>query len=462
MSDLNFDEACECIKACLDVRWKGLDDVTKMEMLEREKAAILGSRTQMEFYKGEIDAIILQQNLQNTMPPPWYKSLTDGVFSELYGLAGLSPWVYDETEEYKNSSSAKLIGDRLYCLIDGKSVLQPQRIGAERRRQLRRALLMSRPRERMEQGFHELYLANGIRVTIYSGERTKPNQDIMVFRKYLLKSLNFEMLAELGTIPLEACGLFKAMVAVGFNVLFAGTVRSGKTTFLQVWQSYEEPDKEGLAISTDPETPWDELMPQVPIMQLVADGEDLDIISKSLLRGDNDYVILEEMRDARSFRLAMEIAGVGAGRCKATVHSADIPNLPYKLASKIRSAYGGDEQSLILQVFCSFHYIFEFAQEETNCAEKKLKAIYELCYDVETDCVSMHNICLHDGRTGAWRWDFHIGKDKERLLALWHEEAEIMRKELRKLSERYPMTAEKVIYPRYYHPNMKGGQESDG
>ncbi len=462
MENTTFEEACGRIKTCLDARWRGLDDMEKMEMLEREKAAILGNKAQMEFYKGEIDAIILQQNLQNTTPPPWYRNLTEGVFSELYGLSGLSPWVYDETEEYKNSSSAKLIGDRLYCLIDGKSVLQPQRIGAERRRQLRRALLMSNPRQRMEQGFHELYLSNGIRVTIYSGERTKPNQDIMVFRKYLLRNLTFEKIAGLGTIPLEACELFKSMVAVGFNVLFAGTVRSGKTTFLQVWQSYEERDKEGLAISTDPETPWEKLMPQVPIMQLVADGEDLDIISKSLLRGDNDYVILEEMRDARSFRLAMEIAGIGAGRCKATVHSGDIPNLPYKLASKIRSMYGGDEQSLILQVFSSFHYIFEFSQREENRAEKKLKSIYELCYDIEADCVSMHKICLYDERTGAWRWDFHIGGDKERQLALWQKEAEIMREELKNLSERYPMTAEKVIYPRYYHPNMKGGNKTYG
>ena len=58
--------------------------------------------------------------------------------------------------------------------------------------------------------------------------------------------------------------------------------------------------KEGLAISTDPETPWDIIMPEAPLMQLVADGEELETLTKSLLRGDNDYVILEEMRDAKA------------------------------------------------------------------------------------------------------------------------------------------------------------------
>ncbi len=460
---LSFWEACERVKLCMDARWKGSDDLEKMKMLEREKAAILGDEQEMQFYKQEIERIIDEQNLRMAQPPPWYQNLTEGVFAELYGLAGLSPWVYDESEDYRKSSSAKLIGDRLYCLIDGKSVLQPQRIGAERRQQLRRALLMGSPRQRMDQGFHEVYLSNGIRVTIYAGERTKPNQDIMVFRKYLLQDdLSFEQLAALGTIPEEACLLLKIMVHVGFNVLFAGTVRSGKTTFLQVWQSYEARDKEGLAISTDPETPWNELMPGVPIMQLVADGDDLDAISKSLLRGDNDYVILEEMRDARSFRLAMEISGIGAGRCKATVHSGDIPNLPYKIASKIRSVYGGDEQSLILQVFTSFHYIFEFAQLESNRAVKKLKSIYELCYDVETDNVSMRAICRYDEKEDKWRWNAHIGKDKDDLLGLWPEEAMVMREQLEKLSERCPIVAEKVIYPRYYHPNMKEREGAHG
>ena len=43
----------------------------------------------------------------------------------------------------------------------------------DRRALLRRALLLSTPQERAEKGFHEIYLHNGIRVTIYAGERTK-------------------------------------------------------------------------------------------------------------------------------------------------------------------------------------------------------------------------------------------------------------------------------------------------
>lgn len=451
---LSFESICERVKKRMTEEWERFDDFEKQENLEREKAAILGHKTEMDFYKARIREIIAAEGLQ-AETPPWYEDLTGGIFAELYGLAGLSPWVYDKTEAYKNSSSAKLIGDRLYCLIDGKSQLQPQRIAGERREQLKRAFLMSSPRERQEKGFHELYLSNGIRVTIYSGERTKPDQEIMVFRKYLLRELSFESLAELETIPKDAIRLFETMVKLGFNVLFAGTVRSGKTTFLQTWQSYESSELEGLAISTDPETPWERIMPNVPIMQLVADGKDLENITKSLLRGDNDYVILEEMRDAQSYRLSLELASIGEGRCKATVHTGDVVNLPYKIASKIREVYGGDEQSLISQVFRSFDYVFEFCQMQGNRAEKKLRSISELCYDAERDEVSIHEVCVYDEKRKDWLWSGSIGKDKENRLMNMYEEGKTMKRELETLWERNPMVKENIIYPRYYHPSNK-------
>ena len=37
-----------------------------------------------------------------------------------------------------------------------------------------------------------------------------------------------------------------------------------------------------------------------------------------------------------------------------------------------------------------------------------------------------------------------------------------MREELRALSEKYPMVGKKVIYPRYYHPNMKKREDANG
>ncbi len=458
---MKFEELLEMVSSALESEWLGASELEKMDKLELEKRAIMGWPDAMSSYKEKIAKIITNLQLMDTPYPIWYKGLVDAVFHELYGLAGIAPWAYDETEEYRKSSSAKLIGDRLYCLIDGKSVLQPQRISKERREQLKRAFLMSKPRERLEDGFHELYLRNGIRITVFSGERTKENQDVIVFRKYVMSELSFEKMAELETIPTEAIAIFKDMIRIGFNVLFAGPVRSGKTTFLQTWQSYEDKSLEGLTIATDPETKWEKIMPDAPIMQLVADGEDLSKIAKSLLRGDNDYVLLEEMRDAQAYSLALDITSTGTQRSKATIHTSDPINLPYRMASKIRSEYGADIGGTLIQIFKNFNYIFEFCQVAEDRSQKKLLGIWEYCYDTKLDQPSIHQILKYDTEKHEWEWHYHMGEDKREIAGLFPNELKEMEEEMKLLESRNPIVSETVIYPKYYRSQVLSETEKE-
>lgn len=447
----DFFQLCAYVESVFEEDFRETDEMGKARKLEREKRAIIGYERETRFYKERIRDIIEDRGDIEVTLPPWYRSLEEGIFHEAYGLAGLAPWAYDEQEIYENSSSAKLIGEKLYCLIEGKSVLQPQKIQDKRREQLKRAFLLATPRERLEEGFHEVYLHNGIRITIFSGERTKRGQDIMIFRKYILKDLTFEALAALGTIPSESIGLFQIMVKIGFNVLFAGQVRSGKTTFLQVWQKYEDPSLEGLAISTDPEIPWHEIMPDAPIMQLIADGQDLEKIGKSVLRGDCDYILLEEMRDAQAYRFALAITSIGTMRSKATIHDNQSVNIPYKMACGIKEQYGGDLKSIISQVFRNFNYIFEFYQVPSNRAQKKLKGISRLEYDMYTDRVSIHEICKFDPEIDRWRWKCDMNFKQWDGISLKRRELRKMEELLKELELRNPIKGNSVIYPRYYH-----------
>lgn len=447
----SFYDLCKSVEASFEKDWQGAQEWEKEEKLRREKRAIIGYEEDVSYYKERINRWLSErEQMAGIVFPPWYGNIADGIFAELYGLAGLAPWAYDETEEYKSSSSAKLIGDRLYCLIDGKSVLQPQRIGRDRREQLKRALLMATPRERIEKGFHEIYLHNGIRISIFSGEKIKDGQDIMVFRKYVLKELTFEKMAELGTIPAGSVELFKSMVKVGYNVLFCGQVRAGKTAFLQCWQRYEDKSLEGLVVATDPETPWHRLMPDAPLMQIIADGSELQSVSKALLRGDNDYVLLEEMRDAYAYRLALDITSTGTLRSKATIHAGDALDVPFKMASAIIAEFGGDYKGILMQIFKNWHYIFEFCQEAENRGIKRLKRISELRYDVQKDMVSIHTICQYDKTDNRWRWKYHMGEDKRSMGSLVPEEFKKMDRTIKNLEQKYPLMENTVIYPRYY------------
>ncbi len=447
----DFEEICKIVSFEFDKDWENTEDKVKNLKLEREKKAIMGYPAETKYYKEKIKEILRGKKLLNSVFPSWYENIWEAVFAELYGLSGLAPWAYDTTEEYKNSSSAKLIGENLYCLIDGKSQLQQQKIPKKRREQLKRALLLATPHERLEYGFHEVYLHNGIRITIYSGERTKNDQDVMVFRKYLIKKFSFEQFVKVGTIPFEAIELFRSMIAIGYNVIFAGQVRSGKTTFLQTWQSYEDKYLEGLAIATDDETQWNEIMPDVPIMQLIADGDNLDTIVKSLMRGDNDYIIVEEMRDATAYNLALEIASTGTQRCKGTIHDNDGINIPYKMATKIHAKYGGNLNSTIAQIFKKINYVFEFAQLNDDKSKKVLTGIVEYLYDYDENRVYVRRICKYDIADNKWMWKYYFGKDKEDIGKHSLEEIENFKKTLRWLESKNPLLAQTVIEPAYYN-----------
>lgn len=451
-----FQQICAMVEREFDKEWDETDDLAKNRKLEREKRAMMGFDEETRFYKEKIKEILREKKQENCWYPPWYPNLYEGVFAEVYGLAGLAPWAYDMEEKYRTSSSAKLIGDRLYCLIDGKSRLQPQRISGRRREQLKRTLLLATPYERLEYGFHEVYLHNGIRITIYSGDRTKEGQDIMVFRKYLMEELTFDHLASLSTIPAEAVPLFLKMIEIGFNVIFAGQVRSGKTTFLQVWQRYEDPSLEGLALATDPETPWHKIMPEAPIMQLVADGERLSSITKSLLRGDNDYILLEEMRDGAAFHLALDITSTGTTRSKGTIHDNDGINVPYKMASKIRQAYGGDSRELIAQVYKNFDYVLELSQVPENKSKKVLKGIWEYSYHMEEDRVCARRICEYDFQTGRWLWNGSPCREKLKKYPQERQKIEEMEAILRKLAAADSLEGNPVVCPAYY--DREGGE----
>ena len=237
------------------------------------------------------------------------------------------------------------------------------------------------------------------------------------------------------------------------NVLITGPVRSGKTTFLQIWQQEEDPTLEGLAVATDPETPWHKIMPNAPLMQLIADGKDLDRLTKSLMRGDNDYILLEEMRDAAAYHLALEITATGTRRSKATIHDGSSVNIPYKIASAVHEKYGGNLQSLISQVFRSFQLVFRFAPEYPDRSRKRLQNISAYCYDMETDRVSVHELCRYQPETKKWCWkaDFawaeHVD-GVDRMGKEWKHMEEL----LQQLEFRNPLHGNSIIYPRYYRP----------
>ena len=411
-------EACQTEKTggfyelCSRVRDEFFNDWEKeggAASLEIQKKAIIGYEREKQFFKKRIAEILMQLGMYDTEFPEWYETIEDAVYHENWGLAGLSEWF---TDKYRNSSSAKLIGGRIYFLEDGHMVLKPQTISAAKINQLIKAFLLLTPEERMDKDYYETYLLDGTRVTVFTEPLSKKNQPCIVMRRYLIPEYSFEEQAKRNTIPKDSIEFLKAMVSVGYNVVFMGAVRSAKTTFLSTWQSYEDDSLEGVMVETDPEIPMQKILPNAPILQLIADGEELKNISKCLLRSDADYFILAEARDGIALDTAVKIAAKGTKRMKLTFHSRDPENFPLEAASEIVKAVGGDLHLTMQMVASSFDILFHLVQL-TDKSRKRLKGIYCMEYGGKGG-IEIAPICEYDIGTDSWSFYDRLGEAQKR------------------------------------------------
>lgn len=394
---LDFYEVCKSVKESFSKDWEDSREYLE-ELIDIQKKAIMGYKQETEFFKERIKKVLLETGKEQTSFPCWYESLIDGVYQESFGMGPLAQWF---SEDYKESSSLKVIGERIYFLENGAMVLKEQTIKKERRDQLIRALLLLKPKERISLSFHELYLLDGTRVTIFKGDMVKEDQEAIIFRRYIIPKYTLTEQAERRTIPYCAIRIFEMMVTLGFNVAFLGAVRTSKTTFLSTWQSLEDPSLEGVMVETDPEIPLEKLMPRAPVIQLLADKERMQDITKHLMRSDADYIIMGEARDAVSLDALIKITKKGTRRVKLTYHCQDPKSFPYDAAYEIARTLGGDLNFLVKRVAESFDFLFHFVQLKDK-SQKRLNTIYQISYDQKNEKVTYNRILKYSPEKESW------------------------------------------------------------
>ncbi|MCP1312084.1 hypothetical protein [Paenibacillus tyrfis] len=436
-----FQKICESVKMYFNAEWEdseGKGQESSDKLLERHKKAIIGYSSEVNFFKGKIEEYLKKNNLIHEWKPKWYPDITTAIFQEVWGVAGIYEW-----KNMPGSSSAKIIGERIYFLMNGRPELREQTISRDRLNQLISALLLRTPEKRRDEDYHEVYMLDGTRIMIYEDSLAKETS--VVFRKYVVDVYTFEKQAELGTIPAGIIPMLEAQVRVGYNVAFVGPVRSAKTTFLTTWQSYEDPALEGIQIETDPEIPLHVIMPKAPIIQMIADGDRLSKIIKPLMRSDGDYLITAEARDGIALKISLDVTKKGTRRVKMTYHTSDPIDFCYDVATEIVQQFGGDIWATTIKMAKGYHYLFEFTQLKDK-SQKRLKGIFEIRYNPNTLEISIHQICRYDFLKDDWTFKYDIGADKEAIAQQEDYEAfQVFQKELKKLAEQKPMNGQSVF-----------------
>ena len=434
--DRAFFALCRDVQNYFNEKWESADDM--VNTLELQKNAIIGLEKEVLQLKSEIKEYLIKIKQYNAPYPSYYQfsTLESAIFDELFGFAGLSEWF---SADFKYSSSAKVVGDRIYFLEKGQMALKKQLIKKERRDQLIRALLLATPGERIDKPFHEVYTSTHDRVTIFTGDMVKDQEDVLIFRRYTVPNYTFDEQISRHTIPEAIKPLLLDMVKLGYNCAFSGAVRTAKTTFLSTWLMYEDPTLEGVLVETDPEIPIAAMLPTAPIIQLIADGDELKHISKHLLRSDADMLVMGEARDGIALDIAVRIANKGTRRVKITFHTRDPIDFCYDVASEITKMLGGDTKDMAKKVAKSFDYLFHFVQLRDK-SQKRLNAIYEVAYDYPTDTITVIELCRYSYERDDWAFNYVLSQDKRR--AGLDEDAEAFahyESYLKKLAETYPL-----------------------
>lgn len=445
--NIDFNLLCEKIKKYFSSQSIEVDD------LERQKKAIIGYSEEVAYYKDKINEFLDKFNYKFCSFPSWYTDLAHAIFHELWGLAGIAQWYEGKSVKLKNSSSAKIIGDKIYYMIDGKTKLMPQKISKDRRKQLRRALLSNDFRVRLDNEVPDIEMVTGERIKIFSEDVTRKSMDTIVFRKFPVKEYTFERQVELKTYPPEAIDMFKELTKIGYNMSFTGAVRSGKTTQLSTWLNYEDKTLEGLIVETRPEIPLDKILKDAPIISLVVDTEEkLSKIRSSIMRSDADYVIMAEARDAYAYDIALKSANVGTRRCKLTSHVNSPLDLPYEFAKEIVRVFGGNIRDEIISIAKTYTLNLHFINLPKDKSQKRLEGIYIFDYDINTHKISINTLCKYNILDDKWTFNYYVSNYMKKVGHEQDYEAfNNFCKILKLLSMYFPMNTEdkKTIYPFY-------------
>ncbi|QSX05469.1 Flp pilus assembly complex ATPase component TadA [Sedimentibacter sp. zth1] len=433
--NIEFSKLCKKVRNYFNNLQIGTDD------LERQKKAIIGFKEEVMYYRDKIEQYLKDNNKKNEQFPAWYESLSEALFHEIWGLAGIAEWYNAKTPELKNSSSAKIIGDKIYFMINGKTTLMPQTITKDRRKQLIRALLSNDYRVRLDNDVPDIEMVTGERIKIFGHGVTRKGKDTIIFRKFPVKDYTFEKQIKLGTYPNNSLKLLKLLAKIGYNMAFTGAVRTSKTTQLATWLSYESQTEDGLMVETRPEIPLDTILPTAPIIPLVVDTEEkLSSIRSSIMRSDADYVIMAEARDAYAYDIALKSASVGTRRCKLTAHVNSPYDFPYEFAREITRIYGGNIDYEAISIAKAYTLNLHFINYPHNKAQKRLEGIYVFDYNPRTYEICIHTLCKYDYKSDSWGFNYCITGDMERIgIEQDYEIYKMLCEELKKLSQQCPI-----------------------
>lgn len=393
---------------------KNLKESEREQLQSAEHSAIMEPKSEMILLE-IIREILRDSKYVNAAYDPMFPSLEKAIFEHLYGFKNMYKW-----KSFPDSPSAMIIGTKILFKLNGKFVEQKEGLESlEEVKEIIRLLKQANPHFSINEHepTGELDLPDRIRVTIVIPPRAAVPE--IMFRRFTINEFSFEKQAEENTIAIEDISLYKFISNKLLNTIVAGHVESGKTTFIKTIFSERPKDMSVILIEGHPETYLMQDFPERTIHEFYTRGGSLGEITRTVLRIDHDFVILQEVRGIEA-DYALDSASRGSEGVLMSYHVTEPNFIPEQLTQHIVDHFPNrkfdNELRRATRILDIGFTMSKYENPVTKKIEKKVMSMFEFVYEHDKDKAYINNLILFDETNNCWQYNSTISDSLKKKL----------------------------------------------
>lgn len=444
----SFKELCSKVREQLnDIIIDGTLDTTskhgeleessqKTAWLERQHQAVIGDAQAMSYFITKINEVLQKENITTTDFPDFYDSLAEAIFHEVWGVSILHKW-----DKMPNSEAAVIRGTELWLDIAGQFKKQEEHFeNIEAVERIKRAFTM-RVKDAIineQQPELEIEREDGSRITMIQKPRGKENY--IMFRRFVVKDLSLDEQAKLGTIPQEDVPFYRALSRVMANIIFAGRVRSAKSTFMKSMLRERDPSYVAAVMEKHFELDLSRQFNDRLIFEVQAKEGDLHHAMPRLLRMEHDYIVVGEIRslETEGYLQACERGERGA---YSTYHLTSVENIVAQITRHILDEFPNRNFENELQRVASNIDIIVTMSTERDRRKKRVIGVTEIIWDDKQRIHSTQDLVRYSPITEKYYYSANISKHLVTLMANENiEDTKVLIRHLQKKEKVSPMS----------------------
>ncbi|MGN7299768.1 ATPase, T2SS/T4P/T4SS family [Ferdinandcohnia sp. SAFN-114] len=383
--------------------------------LERQHRAVIGDESAMAYFITKIKEVLTNHNITTKEYPSFYDSLEEAIFHEVWGMSILHKW-----DKIPNSEAAVIRGTELWIDVDGQFVKQNEAFENEEAvERIKRAFTMRVKDAVINEQTPELEIEreDGSRITMIQKPRSK--QNYVMFRRFIVKNMSLEEQANRGTILHEDIAFFRALSRVMCNTIFAGRVRSAKSTFMKTMLKERDPSYVAAVMEKHFELDLTKQFKERLIFEIQAKEGDLHHAMPRLLRMEHDYIVVGEIRslETEGYLQACERGERGA---VSTYHLTQIENVVPQITRHILDEFPNRNFENELERVARNIDIIVTMSADRDRRRKRAIGVTEIIWDEEKRTHSTQDLVRYSPVTEKYYYSSNISKS---LLTMMAEES---------------------------------------